>query len=357
MRRLVGLLIPVCALAIACGGGGGGSGGGKMPTATPTPVTTLYVRVSGNDDATGASPDSAFQTVARATQLIRPGTTVYVGSGTYAGSVQIRGSAKSGAIPIELIADTEGVRTGDAGEVILDGNANPALVVQSAPSVTVDGFTLTGVAHDQVVSVVTSDGFTIRNCMILETASVTGITLNNSADALIFNNVIAVDSRGIQTVSSQNTRIISNTIVMDNAPALSIGSGSTSTTVRNNIIDSERANINISVEDTARSTYDGDYNLVFARALRPDDQESAYRPQQLRGDHDINEDALFVDKGSDDFHLEPDSPAVDAGNGVNVDTELLSQLAERSTAADNSRDMGAVDLGFHYPIPTPTLSH
>ena len=355
MRQLIGLLIPVCALAIGCGGGGGG-GGGTKPTATPTPITKLFVRMSGNDDANGATPDSAFQTVARATQLVRPGTTIYVGAGTYSGSVQIHGSGNGTAAPIQLIADTDGAHTGDAGEVILDGNESVALSVQSAPSVSVDGFELTGVANDPVVNVISSDGFTIRNCMILETASVNGITLNNTDNALIFNNVIAVDNRGIQTVSSQNTRIISNTIVMDNAPALSIGTGSTSTTVRNNVIDSERANINISVEDTARATYDGDYNLVFARLLRPDDQASAYRPQQLQGPHDVNEDALFIDRNGDDFHLDSGSPAVDAGNGENVSTDLLLELEQRSTAVDNSRDMGVVDLGYHYPIPTATPS-
>jgi len=347
MRRLVGLLIPVCALAMACGGGGGG---GKAPTATPVPITTLYVRTSGNDDNTGVSPDTAFKTIARATQLIGPGVTVYVGAGTYDGTVAIRNSRSTAMHPIQVIADAEGLQTGDPGEVTIDArNANVAVLVQSSPSVTVDGFTITGVADDVVVNARSSDAFTIRNCIVRETASVMGIRLESANDALIFNNVIAVDGGGVRTVGSQGTRIISNTILTDNIPDLSIGSESSSVTVRNNIIDSDRANVLISVDDTARATYDADYNLVFAHALRPDDQESAYRPQQIRGEHDINEDALLLDENGGQYQLQPESPAVDAGNGVNVETALLIQLGERSTAEDGSRDGPPVDLGFHYP--------
>lgn len=351
MRPVLGPLIPVCALAMACGGGGGG-GGGKSPTPTAVPITTFYVRSSGNDDNSGASPDRALKTVARAAQLLGPGVTVYVGPGTYSGTVKISSPRSTAMRPIFLIADPDGAHTGDKvpGEVLLDGGeGNAALRVENAPSVTVDGFVLTGVASNEVVLARTSDHFTIRNCMVLETASVTGIHLDNANDALIFDNVVDVDGVGVLTEQSQRVRIISNTIVTDNATNVKIGSESSSVTLRNNIIDSDRTNVAISVEDTARPTFDGDYNLVFTRALRPDDQQSAYRPQALRGDHDVNEDALFVDRNGGRYELQPESPAVNAGNGFNVDTVLMTELGARSTAEDGSPDSPPVDLGYHYP--------
>jgi hypothetical protein len=355
MRLLIGLL-PICALAIACGGGGdgGGGGGGPKPTPTSTPITTLYVRTSGSDDNTGASPNAALQTVARAAQLVGPGVTVYVGPGTYAGTVKISNTRSSAMQPVHLIADPNGVHTRDRvpGEVRIDGdNGDVALRVESAAAVTIDGFVIGGVTNGEVVLAMSSPQFAIRNCQVLETTDVIGIHLDNADDALVFNNVIDVDGVGVQTERSDPIRIISNTIVTDQATAIRIGSQSSSVTVRNNIVDSDRSNVAISIEDTARSTYDGDYNLVFTRALRPDDQQSAYRPQELRGAHDINEEALFVDRDGGNFQLQQESPAIDAGNGANVDTALLIELGNRSTAEDGSVDTPPVDLGFHYPAP------
>ena len=51
--------------------------------AAVTSPSTLYVSVNGDDDNTGASPDTAFRTIGEAVRNTVPGTTVYVLPGVY----------------------------------------------------------------------------------------------------------------------------------------------------------------------------------------------------------------------------------------------------------------------------------
>lgn len=103
---------------------------------------TLYVRTSGNDNNNGLSPSSAFKTIQKAASIVNANDRVYVGAGTYqhTGEITFRRTgqmngnrdlvaicddlrngrnASGGASPIAWIADRDGAKTGDAGEVIM----------------------------------------------------------------------------------------------------------------------------------------------------------------------------------------------------------------------------------------------
>src|SRR5687767_9610977 len=96
------LLVIVCFLALAGRAG----------------ATTYYVRTSGNDSKNGQTPHNAWRTINKAAERARAGDTVYVGGGTYLQSTPAMFVEQSTALsPIKLIADTTGVKTGDAGNV------------------------------------------------------------------------------------------------------------------------------------------------------------------------------------------------------------------------------------------------
>src|SRR5262249_39589197 len=95
--------------------------------------------------------------------------------------------------------------------------------------------------------------------------------------------------------------------------------------------------------------YTGDFNLVFITGAN--DQTNSYRPANIRGNHDVNHDAMFEDPQNGDYHLADGSPAVNAGTN-NIDAALLTELEHRTTAADGTDDKSPVDIGYHYP-PAP----
>jgi len=335
----------------------GGPTNTPRPTKTPGPPVTLYVRQSGSDDNSGQSPDTAFKTIGKAATRLTPGSTLYVGRGTYNESVQLTGITGTADQPVQIIADRTGNHTTDlSGDVIIDGDDTKlfALLATDSTYVTFDGFFLRGVpaASGAVVLRVrsTSDHFTISNCVIANAALTDGIRIDNSSSALIFDNLVYAPDRGILVSgASNNTRIINNTIALSARAGIALRATDSvspnDVSALNNIV--QAAEAGIAIDTTGAGTgYIGDYNLVF----EPDatDQTTAYNPASARGEHDINSDAQFVNVDVGDVHLNGSSPAINAAN-AHIDTVLQQMLLLRTTTADNALDRPPLDLGYHYP--------
>lgn len=81
-------------------------------------MATYYVRKTGNNSSAGTSAGTAWLTLAKALGAsgIASGDTVYVGAGTYRESVTVAMTSATGTT--NIIADTDGAQTGDAGDVI-----------------------------------------------------------------------------------------------------------------------------------------------------------------------------------------------------------------------------------------------
>ena len=330
------------------------------PTKTAGPPTTLFVRQSGNDTNSGLAPDQALKTIGAAIKLLTPGSTIYVGRGTYKERLQITRIAGTAELPVQLSADRDGAHTGDPrGEVILDANGElVALLLTQSPYVTVDGFFLRGAAPTTTpaASAVVvrarseSDHFTIRNCVIANAQPADGIRVDNSADALLFNNLVFAADRGIVvTGGSDRTQIINNTVTLSARAALSLRAAENispkNVTVLNGIFQESGSGVGIDASG-AGAGYAGDYNLVFQPEV--EDQTTVYKPAEARGVHDVNADARFVNVGVGDVHLDAGSPAIDAGTG-RIDAALEEALLLRSTTPDNGRDRAPLDMGYHYP--------
>ncbi len=91
----------------------------------PASATTYYVRTSGADSKDGKTPNNAWRTIKKAAEVVSAGDTLYVGGGTYPQSTPaIFLKPGTALLPIKLLADVTGVRTGDAGDVIIQCPAN-----------------------------------------------------------------------------------------------------------------------------------------------------------------------------------------------------------------------------------------
>jgi len=342
MRQIAGFLgaaLPLALFAASCGGGGGGE---DAPT-------TLYVRERGNDNNVGDTPDTALRSIARAVQGLTGGQTIIVGPGTY----RVPGGLPTRFIdvedvtdgPLTILADPSGSMTNDtADDVVVDADgASFAFRVSRSSEVTIDGFDIRRARGDNGAGIqVRSDSsaVTIKNCTI--TTSRDGIRVESSDNTLIFNNLIfGNQTRGIRLSGGDDTRIFHNTIVDNGSRGLSAGS-SRRIEMHNNILQ-DNGNRNIELENDSRDGYDGDWNLVFSDGFDPGD---TYSPSTIRGENDIGADALFVNPSRNNYRLQDESPAVDAGDGT-IDPLLLSELFNQTTTADGENDTPPIDLGRH----------
>lgn len=128
-------------------------------------ATDYYVRVGGNNGASGTSPASAWATLAYAATQVSAGDVVYVGAGTYTAQVSPSVDGSSGS-PIRFVADTNGAHTGDAGEVRLS-RSGVVLNISGDDHLSFTGFRIVSTSSSgPVVQCSNSSGLTLENCTI-----------------------------------------------------------------------------------------------------------------------------------------------------------------------------------------------
>jgi len=340
-RRL--LFVAACVAICACGGGGDSGGGGV--------ATTYYVRVSGNDASDGLTAATAFSSIGRAALLAGRGDTVIVGPGFYS-ERQVgpsEGTSGSSGSPILFLADRDGTMTGDVpGDVVLSASGGSGFSLRRVEHVIIDGFVVEDAAGENAVGILVrsrSSDVTIRNCVIRNNLG-DGIRVQSSSDVRIFNNLIHDNSRnGIRIAGdpgSSRAQIVNNTVVRNRQRGVFIGTADAASTeafLRNNILQfNESANLQVTLDPDSSRGLSSSFNVVFPER---------YSPRELDHSGDIIADALFVDAGNGDFHLLPESPAVDAG-ATDIDAELFADLLTRSTAPEEFADVEPIDIGYHY---------
>ncbi len=146
-----------------------------VSAASAVAAQSFFVRVGGNDDASGLSAEQAFATVQRGINaLADPGDTLIVGPGRYPEALDIGADAGENAIdgtvdqPCLILADPSGALTGEApGQVVIDGENehNFGLRVHGRHHWRVDGLEFRGQKRYGVAAKM-SQGLEIRNCVI-----------------------------------------------------------------------------------------------------------------------------------------------------------------------------------------------
>jgi parallel beta-helix repeat protein len=331
-------------------------------------ATTYYVRVFGNDAATGATPATAWRTLGHATEQLLPGDEAIVGPGVYAES-NLKFRISGGPYGhIGLRGDPSGQLTGDpAGPVNVNvAGASAAFVISARDYIDLSGLTITN-SKNAGIYVITgrngggntqgSDHITIANCFFHSNLG-KGIIIRGGSNTLIFNNLFYKNagggiSIGFKGSSSPGTQIINNTFYQNvgltgfgNGITVGGGSPAPQTLVLNNITVGNHKGISVSRDSATLSTYVGLYNAVL----------DGYGSGARRSPTDINLDPLLVDPDGpdnilgipgeldDNFHLALPSPVVNGGS----DTATALGLNNASTREDGGKDSGTVDLGFHY---------
>jgi uncharacterized repeat protein (TIGR01451 family) len=179
-----------------------------------------------------------------------------------------------------------------------------------------------------------------------------GVFIDDYSSPLLVNNVIArnrasSNGGGIYIDFYSIPSIINNTIVANNLGPSWANEGiftynSPSPTIVNNIIITHPCGI----KGTSPTTVI-DYNDVWACT-------GCYCGGANPGPHDISADPRFVDAANDDYHLLPDSPAIDAG--TNVDAPSTDFDDEPRPSDGNFDGLAVTDMGADEFYPNPSLA-
>ena len=141
------------------------------------------------------------------------------------------------------------------------------------------------------------------------------ITKNILRQNLIYN---GTDWGGIISYQAGGIRILGNTIANTNGPSISLSGRGTTPKIqmRNNILSGGSFGV---LMDTLSSLTKDRNNLIYPRGAAykviggREYSVAQYRAATHRGQKSIQVNPLFVNVSANDFHLQPDSPAINAG--------------------------------------------
>ena len=352
-----------------------------------------FVRVDGSDTASGETPATAWATIGMAVSTAPPGSTVFVGAGTYTESVTINAGGTAEA-PTRLIGDRSGANSGAEGDVLVDAMGNDfGFRVTGTTFVDLVGFSVTGATGAGTGGGILVDGgaSNVRlidnrlygntdGIQVLESSLVaiegnrasnndsSGIIANDSSSVSILDNLVYGNAVNGVLVRSGSTAVTleANTIHFQGGDGVLINNSSAVSLARHNII---TFNMDDGIDLRAGSTVANDFNTVFGNA----DTDFA---GLAAGPNTLLVDPLFVDpdgaddmlggaEGEDDqFQLDAvtPSPAIDAGfvNAAAIAHDDGTTLGDRTTRVDGvldgqTPDGAIVNMGFHYTPDVPDL--
>ncbi|MBI5746471.1 MAG: fibronectin type III domain-containing protein [Nitrospirae bacterium] len=243
---------------------------------------------------------SAGESIQSAIDASSSGDTICVGIGTYTENITL----KSGII----LQGEELART------IIDGG-DSGTVITGAESVSIYNITIT--SGDIGLSGTGITSLTISNVIV--TGNSYGIYLSDSTSVTVSNAVIDQNTTSGIYLADSSVITILNSILTGNS-------------------------IDISGDDTS-SSYSGSYNLIY------NNMTSYYYFDETTNEHTdttsiYDQDPLFVNTASNDYHLQAGSPAIDTGTGTDPD----------GTPADMGAYGGAAMDTTPFPVSSPTLT-
>ena len=354
LTKRVLLPLGIAASISACGGGG------SSPAGPPNP---LYVNATSGSDTNLGDQSHPLASVLKAAQLALDGYKIVVAPGTYKeGGIT---TSRQGKDPrgVQFVADASGTQTGTAaGPVTIDATGSSAGFNLSSSSAAIidgdtikaiiDGFTISGAIGSNSAGIVVksgSDDLSIQNCIIHDNGD-DGIRVQDSTGVLVFNNLVydnagdGINIAGNDT-GSPNARLYNNTVFSNGGHGVTIGTSGVASpraSLRNNIVQDNAGNIKVFTRPRSDLGFDGNCNLVFPASY----------DGVAGGTHDLATDAKFVNPPRD-FHLRPNSPAIDASDpsdcaliGLPNSQQLI--LRQRTTVTKGDPDGGWFDLGFHF---------
>jgi parallel beta-helix repeat protein len=361
-----------------------------------------YVRAGGSDANSGESPAQAWGTLGKAAASAEEGTTVYVGGGTYTESVTMT-QGGSAAAPVRFLADRTGDRTGDAGDVVIDGAGANDVVLILVDYIVIEGFTVRGASPSGTEGAGIRVGDAPTRGVVLRKNRIhgnrRGIHARRAREIVIEDNVVSNNAassgdaggggEGIYLSDSDDSRLLNNLIYNNEGIGLHLTSGSTGAEVLGNTLyqnGDDQVHVGGLLNDAvvrnnlASEGFADGIQLALGSLLTTSHNDafgnvgSNFLGFLLGlGDHSL--DPVFLDPfgadaalggadgDDDDFHLDDAaSPAFDSGSDVAGVIELSdgTTLADRSSRSDgvldgDGADGAVLNRGFHYPATTGDL--
>jgi len=263
------------------------------------------------------------------------GDTVLVAPGTYFENISI------------LQKDDIHIIGSGADVTTIDGNENGHVVVFNVASGSICDFTITNSGNDPGYS---CGVFTSQSSVIIEDDIITynhgGIFASSSSDVFIHNNKI-INNTGYKTIAiNSSTGYISYNLIANNLRHGIYNDSWSSVTLLNNTIDGNNENFGVLLKPTVPHIVRNNIITNFALGIYLVSTEQSpvplvdiafndvwnntafnyleeyyigaylysqpFLPQPGTGE--INVDPLFMDPLYGDYHLQPDSPCIDAGD-------------------------------------------
>lgn len=243
------------------------------------------------------------------------------------------GDVIGGIVVRDLAGPTTGAIVGNT--IAMDGTgglAGAVEIVNGAPALAVD------VLRNRI------DATGLNGGVIVRQSDAAGSTAARVVGNLI---VGALDLTGPQpggisllvTAGSGDFTVVNNTVADNDSGVVVDGAaGAIAGVLANNVV-AGNTSTGIDVAAAVAATFTNDHNLLFGNG--PD--------SFVAGPGTLFADPLFV--GGDDYHLQPASPAIDAGDDADVPADVTTDLDGQPRIAGAAVDIGA----FEAPPPPGTI--
>ena len=307
------------------------------------PTSVLYVS-PGGDDGNSGTQEAPVRTVARAADMVEPGTRVVVADGTYTGSVRTGASGTAEARIAFVAANPGGAR------IVGDDTAEAAWQ-NTGSYVDIVGFDVTGPNTDGLASagsfvrIVDNrvSGFRRGNCVYVQNDDysltdvdvIGNVTFDCGGDeldhgiyvthrrGLVANNISYRSAGfGIQCWHACNEIVVVNNLVFDNAAGgIVVGGEFDEADNEGGTADDSLVANNIAVGNGREGIREGGESGPdnrFVNNLLWNNERDDISIKTGRETGTLVEDPQFVNyqpNGSGDYRLVPSSPAVDGGTG------------------------------------------
>jgi len=333
-------------------------------------VTTIYVDATNTSGWEDGSQEHPFNTIMEGIGAAYDWDNVQVAAGTYYENVVMKAR-------VDLIGAGASLVYIDAG-----GSGN---VIEGADSCTIDGFTITNSGPDHSYSGINCPDFCtmlISNNVI--TSCTNGIYCRESS-SIISNNVISSNGNPNNATTDfaiwcdDSSLTISNNLILDNLEVAiyTYWSGSDSALILNNTIANNIHDHGVRCDESSPTiknniiagNYGGivainssfpkiSYNEVWNNMWADYDEQTGSNCEPGIGD--ISDDPMFVDAANGDYHLQYNSPCIDAGTNAlelpDYDFEGDPRIYDGNNDGTAVVDMGADEyvIKFNLTIETST---
>ena len=366
-----------------------------LATVTTATIAELYVATTGSDTNPG-NASAPLKTIAKASQLARPGTVVHVAPGTYAGGFKTTASGTATARvryqsdtrwaarivpPAGSVTDTAWDNRGNYVDIvgfdidgsvaqkgtawttgIYNGGSNDSIAKNHVHHISKAACTAGGggIGVDSYYGGVNAsvDGNVIHDIGPAVCADMHGIYFNTNG--VVSNNLVyAVSATGIRLWHDANHVNVVNNTLFNTDTGIYVGGGDYYRTagpsdynrVSNNIVYDNRTYGVIEAGAT------GSHN-VYANNLLAKNGAANWRLQNgLLASGSVSAEPGFVNyvrTGGGDYHLSSASPAIDRGNATSAP---LTDLDGAKRPSGATFDIGAYEfstVAAAAPAPTPT---